>query len=269
MISIVPYITNRQLPRKLFFSTFLALCLQIAILMAICSVAKAQGTVQVLDTLYNADGTKATGRLVISWDPFTSGSTTVDGGTLTYAIPSTGVNQGVVNVSLYPNAGATPAGTSYRAQYFLANGASYFETWVVPATGPVTIGAIRVLPAPTPVDVDISSLNGLTTAVQSFANDTNVTVTSSGSTHTLGWSGALALARGGTNRTASWTASRCVRVSDAGTALEPAAADCGAGGGGGSITTREVDGAPSIAGTTILEFDQADGLVLTNPSGTT
>jgi len=43
--------------------------------------------------------------------------------------------------------------------------------------------------------------------------------------------GTLPLANGGTN-TASFLASRCVRVNDAGTALEAAAADCGAGGGG-------------------------------------
>jgi hypothetical protein len=41
----------------------------------------------------------------------------------------------------------------------------------------------------------ITSLNGLTAAAQTFANDTNVTIASSGSTHTLGWSGALAKSR--------------------------------------------------------------------------
>lgn len=44
----------------------------------------------------------------------------------------------------------------------------------------------------------ITSLNGLTGASQTFQNDTNVTITSSASTHTLGWSGTLAPARGGT-----------------------------------------------------------------------
>ena len=41
---------------------------------------------------------------------------------------------------------------------------------------------------------------------------------------------ALPLAKGGTNQT-SWTNSRCVQVNSGGTALEPAAAACGAGGG--------------------------------------
>ncbi|HWP84678.1 MAG TPA: hypothetical protein VNN17_05780, partial [Terriglobia bacterium] len=44
--------------------------------------------------------------------------------------------------------------------------------------------------------------------------------------------GTLPLNRGGTNQTA-WTPSRCVRVNDAGTALESASGDCGVGGGGG------------------------------------
>ena len=38
----------------------------------------------------------------------------------------------------------------------------------------------------------ITALNGLTGAVQTFVNDTNVTITSSGTSHTLGWSGTLA-----------------------------------------------------------------------------
>lgn len=46
----------------------------------------------------------------------------------------------------------------------------------------------------------IASLNGLVTSSQTFANDTNVTITSSSSTHTLGWSGTLGITRGGTGQ---------------------------------------------------------------------
>src|SRR3990172_1962098 len=106
----------------------------------------AQVTVNILDTLKNADGTNASGRLLITWNPFTTAAgITIDGGTLNYTITA-----GVINLNLTPNIGAAPAGTSYRARYTLANGASYTETWVVPAAGPVTIAAIRVSSIPSP-----------------------------------------------------------------------------------------------------------------------
>ena len=43
----------------------------------------------------------------------------------------------------------------------------------------------------------ITSRNALTDSIQTITNDTNVTVTSSGSDHALGWSGTLAQSRGG------------------------------------------------------------------------
>lgn len=42
------------------------------------------------------------------------------------------------------------------------------------------------------------TLNTLTADTQTFANDTNVTITSATSTHTIGWSGQLSATRGGT-----------------------------------------------------------------------
>ncbi|MCP4128482.1 MAG: hypothetical protein GY753_15680, partial [Gammaproteobacteria bacterium] len=46
--------------------------------------------------------------------------------------------------------------------------------------------------------VGIADLNGETGGTQSFADDTNVTISSATNTHTLGWSGQLSIARGGT-----------------------------------------------------------------------
>jgi hypothetical protein len=43
----------------------------------------------------------------------------------------------------------------------------------------------------------ITSLNGLSGTAQTFTNDTNLTITSSGSTHALGWNGILPVNRGG------------------------------------------------------------------------
>lgn len=258
----------------------------------------AQVLTQISDTLYNADGTTASGRIVISWDPFsTADSSTIDGGTISYTIPASGVDAGKVDIYLAPNVGATPSGTSYQTRYYLASGASYTETWVVPAIGPVTIADVRTSTIPTTTTTfnplthlyspsvlqgdllvgsptagylsrlgigsnglcltsngttvgwgscatgsGITSLNGQlgTTQTLGAISDANVTlgINSSADNHqfTLGWTGQLSLARGGTNA-ASWTASRCVRVNDAGTALEAAAADCGTGGSTwGSIT---------------------------------
>lgn len=39
------------------------------------------------------------------------------------------------------------------------------------------------------------------------------------------------------------------------------------GGGGGSITVREVDGAPSVASVTTVEFDEGAGFVVTDQTG--
>lgn len=50
-------------------------------------------------------------------------------------------------------------------------------------------------------EVGITSINGLTALSQTFTNDTNVTLSSSGSIHTLGWNGSLAILRGGTGAT--------------------------------------------------------------------
>jgi|GEM_PF-5794951 len=61
------------------------------------------------------------------------------------------------------------------------------------------IAATDVQAALNELDLEkLGSLNGLTTNIQSFANDTNIIISSSGSTHTLGWTGTLAVARGGT-----------------------------------------------------------------------
>jgi len=44
----------------------------------------------------------------------------------------------------------------------------------------------------------VQTLNGQSGQVQSFANDTNVTISSTNDTHMLGWSGILGISRGGT-----------------------------------------------------------------------
>jgi hypothetical protein len=75
----------------------------------------------------------------------------------------------------------------------------------------VTTNAKGLVMQQTPVAVSlpaagINSLNGLSVSSQSFGNDTNVTMSSAGNAHTLGWTGLLGLSRGGLNTDLSSTA---------------------------------------------------------------
>lgn len=85
----------------------------------------------------------------------------------------------------------------------------------------------------------LGSLNGLTSSTQSFANDNNVTITSSGSTHTLGWNGQLSVARGGTGAS-SFTANGIVYGNGTG-ALQVTAA-----GTSGQMLVANATGVPTF-----------------------
>ncbi len=100
---------------------------------------------QILDTVYRADGSPAQGTVVISWPAFTTAAgQAVTPGTLTVTLdPSGGFN-----ASLAPNAGATPAGTYYKAIFKLDDGTTDSELWSLPAVEQTTIGAIRATLAP-------------------------------------------------------------------------------------------------------------------------
>ena len=110
--------------------------------------ARAQvNTTLIADTIYRADGTTATGTVIISWPAFTTAAgQAVPSGSTSAAI-GTG---GLFSVSLAPNAGATPDGSFYTAVYHLDNGSISREYWVVPASqSTVSVSSIRstVLPA--------------------------------------------------------------------------------------------------------------------------
>ncbi len=106
-------------------------------------------TTTVQDTVYSANGTPASGTVLVSWSSFTTaGGQTVPAGN-TSATISAG---GLLSIALAPNAGATPMGSYYTAVFHLSDGTTSREYWVIPVTvaggGPVTLAAItnQVLP---------------------------------------------------------------------------------------------------------------------------
>ena len=95
---------------------------------------------QVVDTVYRADGTAAAGTVLISWPAFT----TADGKAVAAGSMSVRLGSGgAFTASLAPSTGAEPAGVYYRVVYQLTGQEPSTEYWVVPATGPTSIGAVR------------------------------------------------------------------------------------------------------------------------------
>lgn len=112
-----------------------------------------------------------------------------------------------------------------------------------PMPGDITIASL--------ISQGITSLNGLTATSQTFANDTNVTITSSGSIHTLGWLGQLSLTRGGTG--ANLTALNGGIIYSGASALAVSAA-----GTSGQLLTSSGAGAPSW--TTLAGLNNGTGV---------
>ena len=120
-------------------------------------------TTNIADTIYNADGTTATGTVLISWSAFTTSSgASVAGGSLSVAI---GTN-GSLNVQLTPNAGATPLGSYYTVLYHLSDGSVSRECWVVPVSStPITVATVRSTILPSSVAMQTASVSYVNTAI--------------------------------------------------------------------------------------------------------
>ncbi len=106
------------------------------------NAANAQGisTTTVQGTVYLANGDPGSGTLVLSWPSFTTASgQLVVADSLTVQIAP----DGFVSVNLAPNLGATPAGLYYTAVYYLSDGSTSSEYWVVPAASQVALGQIQ------------------------------------------------------------------------------------------------------------------------------
>jgi len=126
---------------------------------------------QIRDVLYRADGSPATGTLVISWPAFvTTDKKAVAAGTLTVSLGS----DGAVALELAPNFGASPAGSHYTVVLRLDDGTSSTEYWTVTAASPTTIGAIRSTLLPSEMAMQVVSKNYLDSQVMGLANDSSV-----------------------------------------------------------------------------------------------
>jgi hypothetical protein len=130
--------------------------------MTVAGVAQVT-TTQVADTIYHADGTVATGTVLISWPAFTTSSGDSIPSGSTSAVIAAG---GALSVHLTPNAGATPIGTYYTAVFHLDDGSVSREYWVVPAsTTAVKVSAIESTVLPTSVAMQTVSKSYVDTAI--------------------------------------------------------------------------------------------------------
>src|SRR5271166_5183124 len=76
-------------------------------------------TTTVQGTVYRADGSAATGVVIVSWPAFsTSANQSIAAGSVTATIGE----DGFVSLNLTPNLGAYPAGSYYTAVYHLNDG---------------------------------------------------------------------------------------------------------------------------------------------------
>ncbi len=126
---------------------WLAIC-AIACVCALTTPAAAQcpAKTTVADTLYNADGSLASGRVTIAWPTLVIGSCQVIAGQTTVMVAN-----GAFSAQLYPNTTAVPSGTSYRVTFALKSGRVTTEYWVVPASAvAVALATVRAPSVPVP-----------------------------------------------------------------------------------------------------------------------
>src|SRR5208282_6931512 len=154
-----------------------ALSLMLALLMGITlsTPLQAQGPAltTVSSTVYRADGTAASGTVLISWPSFqTAEGDAVAAGNLAVTIGPLGA----FTAQLVPNVGASPAGTYYVVVFQLDDGTVRTEYWAVPATSPTTIAAVVTTPG--------TGLENLV-ATQQYVDAVNATVVHLAGTETI------------------------------------------------------------------------------------
>lgn len=154
------------------------------------NLAEAQvATTTVQDTVYSANGTPASGTVLVSWNAFTTaGGQSVPSGNLSATIGA----GGVLTIALVPNAGSMPMGSYYTAVYHLSDGTTSREYWVVPVTvaggGAVTLAAIKSQVLPISVAMQTVSKQYVDNAIAAVQTGTslssNIYVPTAGGTMT-------------------------------------------------------------------------------------
>jgi hypothetical protein len=120
-------------------------------------------TTQVADTIYHADGTVATGTVLINWPAFTTSTGESIASGSTSATIGAG---GALSVQLTANSGSIPMGSYYTAIFHLDDGSVSREYWVVPvSTSPVRISAIESTVLPTSVAMQAVTKSYVDTAI--------------------------------------------------------------------------------------------------------
>jgi len=97
---------------------------------------------RIQDMITYADGTLASGRIVLNWPSYQFGGVTIAPGQQPVPIAP----DGSFTVDVYPTIGATPTGVFFTAVYKLDKGPVYREYWMIPSLPVVSIGAIRTIP---------------------------------------------------------------------------------------------------------------------------
>jgi len=136
-------VNHRCLPMAAEVVTSLILVLLTGLGLSTTLRAQGPALTTISGTVYRADGSAASGTVLISWPTFQSAEgDAVAAGNLAVTIGPLGA----FTAQLVPNVGASPAGTYYVAVFQLDDGTVRTEYWAVPATSPTTIAAVLTTP---------------------------------------------------------------------------------------------------------------------------
>lgn len=135
---------------------------------AIYNIQAQVATTTVQGVVYRADGSAATGTLIVSWPAFsTAGNQAVAAGSTTVSIGQ----DGFVSLNLAPNEGASPAGSYYTAVYHLNDGTVNKEYWIVPSAASASIVSVRAKLIPASVAVQDATKQYVDESIASLSSN--------------------------------------------------------------------------------------------------